>query len=373
MRESRLELWGALSLCVVCLLVGIPVLLEQLTGGAPTTGPAWLWWACYLGYLGTLGLAFTRWPLARRHPAPMVSAFGLCAVGTVLLAPRAGWTAILLVVVAAIAAHLVSRRATLLLIAGNSAVVALVATINSGAPLDAALSALIYATLQACAVWAVWSQLRETAATERLAVANTELRAATALLAESSRSAERLRIARELHDLVGHQLTALVLELEVASHRDGQAVTAHVLRARRLTKDLLGDVRTAVGELRGRAVPLRAALAELVADLPRPRVHLAVDEDVEPDEAAAATLIRCTQEVVTNAIRHSEAENLWIRIARTGAGTITLRAHDDGRGAPLVRTGNGLTGLRERVEQLGGAVSFDGRSGFQVEATVPVP
>ncbi|WP_199431260.1 sensor histidine kinase [Qaidamihabitans albus] len=373
MSESRLETWGAASLVVVCLLVGAPVLVSELTGGDLTTGPGWLWSACYVGYLVLLGLIFTDSAFARLHPVRLLVALTLCGAGAVLLAPRAGWTPILLVFVTAFAAHIASRRVTLVLLVANSGLVALVATINGGGPADAVLGALIYAMLQACSVWAVWSQLREAAASERLAVANTELRAATALLAESSRSTERLRIARELHDLVGHQLTALVLELEVAAHREGRDAAEHVLRARGLAKDLLGDVRTAVGELRARPPELREALREIVADLPRPRVHLTVDEDVEPDEACAATLIRCTQEVVTNAIRHAEAENLWIHVGHSGSGGITLSARDDGRGVVLLRAGNGLTGVRERVEQLGGAVSFDGRSGFRLDATVPAP
>ncbi|MEU6642343.1 histidine kinase [Saccharomonospora sp. NPDC046836] len=371
MTESRLELWGVASLLVVCLLVSAPVLLSQLAGENLTVGPVWLWWMCYLGYLALLLLLLTESAVARRRPGALLTLLTLCGAGAVLLAPRAGFIAILLVFVTAVSAHMASQRMTVALLIVNSALVALTAAFQGGEATDILLSALIYAMLQACSVWAVWSQRRETAAKERLAVAITELKATTALLAESSRSAERLRIARELHDLVGHQLTALVLELEVASHRSGPDANEHVVRSKALARDLLGDVRHAVGELRARPPQLHQALTEIVADLPHPRVHLSIDEDVEPDEACAAALIRCTQEVVTNAIRHAEAENLWITIGQAATGNITLSAHDDGRGAPLLRMGNGLTGLRERIEHLGGAVSFDGRSGFRIDATVP--
>ncbi|RBM21029.1 two-component sensor histidine kinase [Prauserella sp. PE36] len=370
MSESRLEIWTAASLVAVSLLVAVPVVIDLFGDATATTGPAWAWWACYLGYLALLGLIFAGFA---RRPVIVLVPLALCAAGTVLLAARAGFTPILLVFVTACAATLASRRLTAAFLAANTGVVALAVVVAGGPFPDVALTSLVYAALQTCSVWAVWSERRERTARERLAVANTELRAATALLAESSRSRERLRIARELHDLLGHQLTALVLELEVASHHRGDAAAEHVLRARGLARELLGDVRTAVGELRSRPPRLREALAEIVADLPRPRVHLSVADDIEPDEECAVTLIRCVQEVVTNAIRHSEAENLWLRVDRAESGEITLRAEDDGRGAELLRIGNGLTGVRERVEQLGGRVSFESRPGFRVDATVPAP
>ncbi|SFB14355.1 Signal transduction histidine kinase [Amycolatopsis marina] len=371
MTDSRLERWGLACFMLVCLLVGVPVLLSALQGEVLTTGPGWLWWACYLGYLVLIALTCvqtgTLWLNSRMLVAALIG-FGSAVV---LLAPRAGWTAILLVFTTALVTHIISLRGVLVVIVAHSALVGGTVVLAGGGFAEIALSALIYATLQACSVWAVLSQLREAAARTHLAVVNTELRAATALLAESSRVNERLHISRELHDLVGHQLTALVLELEVAAHRSTPPASEHVERARGLARDLLGDVRTAVGEIRTRPPQLRQALADIVADLPRPRVRLTVDDTVQPDEDCVAALIRCVQEIVTNAIRHSGAENLSIHVEQAEAGRVTLTAQDDGRGASLLRLGNGLTGVRERVEQLGGAVSFDTRSGFRVSAQVP--
>jgi signal transduction histidine kinase len=79
---------------------------------------------------------------------------------------------------------------------------------------------------------------------------NSELRATRALLAESTRIAERMRIARELHDLIGHHLTALSLNLEVASHLSNEAASEHVRKAQSTARLLLADVREAVSELR---------------------------------------------------------------------------------------------------------------------------
>lgn len=370
MAKSHLAVWGAASVLAVCLLVGAPV---AFSAGDVTIGPSWLWWACYLGFLALFTSALLDDAPRRAGRRALLLAVAAAGAATVLLGVQAAWLAILLVFVTAVTAHRTTLRDTAAMLGFNSAVAGAAPMLRDGTVMDVLLTASLYTMLQVCTVWAVRSEQRESAARERLAVANTELRAATALLAESSRSAERLRISRELHDLLGHQLTALVLELEVAAHHSAPPAADHVARARGLARDLLGDVRTAVGELRAPNPPLHRALAEIVADLPHPRVHLSVAGEVEPDEARTAVLIRCVQEVVTNAIRHAEAENLWIDIGRTGRGEILLTARDDGRGASVLRLGNGLTGVRERIAQLDGEVSFDTRSGFTVRARVPAP
>ncbi|QFG22495.1 sensor histidine kinase [Actinomadura sp. WMMB 499] len=365
MSDSRLERWGTACLLGVCLVIAAPVALTELAGERPTAGPVWLWWACYASFLASMCALFFS-----PRPEPLLGVVAATGAGAVLLAPHVAWTAIVLVFVTALGAHLAGPRTVALLLVGNSAVAGLAAVLRDGSVADVTLSAAIYGMLQGSAIWGVLVERRNAETSKRLAVVNTELRAATELLAESSRSGERLRIARELHDLVGHQLTALVLELEVAAHKGTGPERAHVDRARGLARDLLGDVRTAVGELRGRTVPLDRALREIVVELPRPRVHLHVDEGVEPDEASAAALIRCVQEIVTNAIRHAEAGNLWIGVVRED-GDVVLSARDDGCGASVLRPGNGLAGMRERVGQLGGEVSFDTRDGFGVRVRVP--
>jgi signal transduction histidine kinase len=192
-------------------------------------------------------------------------------------------------------------------------------------------------------------------------------------LDEASRTAERLRIARDLHDVIGHQVTALALELEVASHlSEGQAAGQHVSRARRIAKDLLGDLRATVGQLRDEGRPLSETLASIVAPLPEPAVHLDVPATLHLDEQRRTVLVRCVQEIVTNTIRHAGASNLWIDVTPGGDGSVTLRARDDGRGAPQVRHGNGLTGMRERVELVGGELSVTAEDGFRVQARLPV-
>ena len=149
---------------------------------------------------------------------------------------------------------------------------------------------------------------RETAARERLAAANAELEATRELLAQSARLAERAAIGRDLHDLLGHHLTALSLNLEIASHQTEGDARARVETAQSVTKLLLGDVRAVVGSLRPTdRLDLPAALQKLADGIPRPRIHIAVVPDLAvEDPVTGEVVLRCAQEIVTNAVRHAQ-------------------------------------------------------------------
>src|SRR5699024_6253562 len=149
---------------------------------------------------------------------------------------------------AALSAYVVPARVSALLVVVNTAAVVIVALPSP--VLHILLGAGMYLVLQCSSYVVVVTMRREEKARSQLAEANVRLRAASALLADSSRAEERLRIARELHDLVGHQLTVLSLELEIASHQDSGDATGSVARARDLTRGLLADLRTTVGEMR---------------------------------------------------------------------------------------------------------------------------
>src|SRR5262249_59958785 len=125
------------------------------------------------------------------------------------------------------------------------------------------------------------------------------------LPAERARLAERARISRELHALVGHHLTALSLTLEVASHVCEGEARARVETAQSVTKLLLGDVRSAVASLgEGSGVDLPASLRRLAEGIPRPKVHVGVAAGVAiEDPQAAHGLLRCAPEIVPHALR----------------------------------------------------------------------
>jgi signal transduction histidine kinase len=205
---------------------------------------------------------------------------------------------------------------------------------------------------------------------------NSELRSTRALLAESTRIAERMRIARDLHDLIGHHLTALSLNLEVASHLTNDAASEHVRKAQSTAKHLLADVREVVSELRqDDAIDLTQALHSLTEGVPGLRVHVIMPPrfSVE-DPRRAQVLLRCAQEIITNTARHAGARNLWLNFAYADASLLGLHARDDGRGAEKVQPGNGLSGMRERLAEFGGSVTLDTAvsQGFSLTVRLPL-
>jgi len=203
---------------------------------------------------------------------------------------------------------------------------------------------------------------------------NAELRATRALLGESVRVNERTRISRELHDLLGHHLTALSLNLEVAGHLADGRVKEHVQQAHTLARLLLTDVREAVSQLReGGGMDLAVALRPLAENVPALSIHMDIQEPLTMDDPERAhVLLRCTQEIITNTVRHAGARNLWITAQREGE-CVVMSARDDGRGADQLTAGNGLRGMRERLAQYGGELSIDTRpdAGFGLRLKLP--
>jgi signal transduction histidine kinase len=220
----------------------------------------------------------------------------------------------------------------------------------------------------------VASQLAEEREAQRRL--NSELRATRALLAESTRIAERMRIARELHDLIGHHLTALSLNLEVASHLSNETASEHVRKAQNTARLLLADVREAVSELRqDDAIDLTQALQSLMDGVPNLHVHLSTPPrfSVE-DPRRAQVLLRCVQEIITNTARHAGARNLWLTFAYDEENLLSLSARDDGRGAASIVPGNGLSGMRERLAEFDGDVSMESEAGqgFALHVRLPL-
>jgi len=239
---------------------------------------------------------------------------------------------------------------------------------------DASMEAGLFLGISLFAFMSSVVVLRQNAARDELRRVNSELRATQSLLEENTRIAERVRIARELHDLVGHHLTALTLNLEVVTHLVDGKVLDHVQQAHSLARLLLADVREVVSDMRqDDMVNLADALHKLTEGVPNPRIHLdlpAIEVMTEPQRAQV--LLRCVQEMITNSVRHAQADNLWIRLSMTGDG-LAMSARDDGIGVDKVAIGNGLTGMTERLKQLGGKLEIESESGagFALHAWLP--
>lgn len=214
---------------------------------------------------------------------------------------------------------------------------------------------------------------REARARAELAGINAELLSTRELLLESARLGERLRIARELHDAMGHHLSGLCLNLEVLAQRDVPSQPLET--ARTLTRRLLDEVESVVDTLgRDPGLDVSRALEALAAEIPRPRVHVDAEGLALSDPAHALAILRCCQEIVTNAVKHADADNVWIAI-RVCDGRVELAAKDDGDGASRLGPGQGLRGMRQRLEEMGGGldVTTGPGAGFEVRATLGRP
>lgn len=203
---------------------------------------------------------------------------------------------------------------------------------------------------------------------------NGELYATRQMEAESARVAERLTIARELHDALGHHLAALSVHLQLATKVEGPEARQAVDDAYLLTRLLLSDVRHVVTALRQFDGPsLKAAIETMAAGVVRPRVTVNCHDSLDRiSPMTGHTLFRCAQEAITNALRHADAEHLRLSLERTGTG-YRMCASDDGRGATDMVYGHGLTGMRERVEEIGGRMRCQTGpgAGFVLEIEVP--
>jgi signal transduction histidine kinase len=209
---------------------------------------------------------------------------------------------------------------------------------------------------------------------DQLALVNADLLATRALLADSARDSERLRVARELHDVAGHKLTAMKLNLRALAAEPDLAEREEVRTAQQLASDLLDDIRNVVQALRdARGLDLDTALRALAAPLPKPVLKLHIDEQVKiADPVQAETILRLVQEALTNSARHADAATLSVDVRREG-NDVLLRIEDDGRLQGRLREGNGIAGMRERIDAVRGSLRLDTtpQGGLRIEARLP--
>lgn len=223
----------------------------------------------------------------------------------------------------------------------------------------------------------VCAGVRERQGRLALAVANAELLATQTLLADTVRGSERRRIARDMHDVLGHHLTALKLHLDLAMRLPGVPVSAPLRTAGDVASSLLAEVRLLVSRERSDSpIDLRGALELLSARIPAPRIALDMDPAIAIDSPASAhAVFCCIQEAVSNTVRHSGAMTMTIRLACDAAGDIVIDIADDGRGSAGAPHGNGLRGISERLAQFGGDLLAADRqpTGFALRLRLPAP
>jgi signal transduction histidine kinase len=202
-------------------------------------------------------------------------------------------------------------------------------------------------------------------------------------------SDERLRIARELHDIIGHSLGTIAVQAGVGRHlmeSEPQKATDALDSIAKISRDSLDEVRSVVAALRDDEPPYHPAPG--LADLPDlietvrstgVAVDLTLPDDLEavPRQTGAA-VYRITREALTNIVRHAHASKATVHVDHRG-GWVEVAIRDDGAGAgngrgPDSGTGHGIVGMRERAEALGGSLAAGPASdgGFLVTASLPV-
>jgi Signal transduction histidine kinase len=205
--------------------------------------------------------------------------------------------------------------------------------------------------------------------------ANARLRMAQEEIEHLAKVAERERIARDLHDVLGHTLSLIILKSELASKladRDPQRAREEIRDVERISREALSEVRHAVRgyraglqhELEGAREMLRAASIELSTNV----------EPVPLAPAQEAILALALREAVTNVVRHSAASHCTIDLRRFHDETgdeIRMTVTDDGRGGSEA-DGTGISGMRERITGMGGRVGRDGSRGTTLTVTLPL-
>ena len=226
------------------------------------------------------------------------------------------------------------------------------------------------------------------ASNAKLTAANSRLQEYSAQVEELSAMRERNRIAREIHDTLGHALTLLAVQLETATQLEARGdprLHEELLQAREVAKACLTEVRHSVEALRpdeATADSLQEQLRKLVAEFettcPETRITLDLEEATHPlNPDLCLTLYRCAQEALTNIRKHTHATKVLLRLS-TSDEQVELTVLDNGQGYPPEHEprafGFGLLGMRERVALLDGTLQASPQrgQGWRVEVVLPL-
>lgn len=371
---ARTSGWIVITSLVCAAAIGVVVIVETLLDTPDDPRRLVAWWTAYVLFVAVL-LAIHGWVPSPRPVslnALLVSLIGLAFL-LVLLNPDQTWMLMLFVMTAAVSSFFWRLRPVIVLITAQVLLSVGIGVVAGWPASELVLAVLGFGNFQLFGSLVVFAVRSEARARAELAVANAELRATTALLELTTREAERLRISRDLHDLAGHDLTALSLELEVATHLTAEGPGhPHVERAKSIAKNLLDTIRAAVGEMRDQAPPLDPSLRRLTAGIPGLKVAVHVDHGVSVDSDRIIVILRSVQEAMTNILRHSGADEATV-IVRADGDDVLVTVSDRGQGAESIVAGNGLTGMRERFEALGGRLDVASAPGRGLTLTGRLP
>lgn len=361
----------------------------ELTFNTPLRGEPWRVPVTFIlgGLYGVLGITCglltdgrPRWRLLAYYAAQIA-----CVAGAVFISPARGFFAILLLPVSSQAVFDFGWRGATLVNALTFGTACFVWFAPFGWP---GVGRAVISYSAAFVFTIVFSLITREARASReqaqrlstaLGDANARLRAAATQTEDLATTRERNRVAREIHDGVGHYLTVVKTQLDAAAAilpDQPDRARAAILRAAQLTGDALDDVRRSVGALRADTArpPLPTALQSLLQDAGLP-VTLRLAGAARPlPPGLEHALFRSAQEGLTNIRKHADATAAELALDYTATDRVTLVLTDNGRGARGPAAGGfGLVGLRERIAVLGGTVVADNRreGGFQLRVEVP--
>ena len=216
---------------------------------------------------------------------------------------------------------------------------------------------------------------------EQLRAANTELENYAAESEKLAQTRERNRLAREIHDTLGHTLTGIIAGIDAAlavADVSPETLKRYLTLVSDVARQGMTDVRRSVNELRPDALEqgdLLSAIQKMISQMgAASKVDITLDNRagrLSFGEDEEKIIYRIIQESITNSIRHGKADTVTIRITRE-YNLVTITIKDNGVGAPDFEPGFGLTHMKERLDMLGGKIHVDGSDGFCVVAEIPI-
>ena len=217
---------------------------------------------------------------------------------------------------------------------------------------------------------------------ERLEEANQRLRTYALQIEELAISKERNRLAREIHDGLGHYLTSINMQIRASQairDKDPERGAQALEKAKVLTQQALTDVRSSVSALRAdpaESLPLEEMIAETIKNCEVAGVDAVFKTLGEPrsiSPQAHLTLFRAAQEGVNNICKHARANQAWITLDYRNEDQILLTVQDNGKGSTSTDGGFGIMGLRERVHLLDGELKISSADGQGLSLEIKVP
>jgi signal transduction histidine kinase len=366
--SRRARLWFPVVFSLVVQVAGTAVVC-RLTALPP--GPTAL--AVFVAAAGALALL-----AARRFPGPTAAVVAAAAVADVLLRPDIGPPPVSLAfaVVFGIVRGARVWVVSSIVVAWAAALVGASVIGVAWSPARIVISTLALLVLVVIGVTA--AERRERAASFRRVALERR---------QSAEQGERVRIARELHDVLAHSLSQISVQAGVGLHlmdSDPEQARAALAAIKRASKGALDEVREVLGVLRSdEAAPTTPVhglddLAQLVDGAVSSGVAVSLDVSNEARERVSATIgaavYRIVQEALTNVLRHAGARSASVTVSVAPEGAVVVEVGDDGRGAERIEPGNGVLGMRERATLSGGELTIDRGplGGVLVRARLPL-